>query len=121
VAEENIHSELVRLRRLQSDARYSEIFGGFSRAERYEYEARAKRIRDLEVEFQLGEVAAHSGVSAAAEQRREWNKTSETDTPQNEARQSYRNREMESSNAFTDSLKTGRRNQPKSDSAKDRE
>jgi hypothetical protein len=39
-------------------------------------------------------------------QRRRWNKEAETDTPQSEARQPYRTREQDSTNAFTDSLKT---------------
>jgi hypothetical protein len=43
--------------------------------------------------------------SDAAQQRRDWNKQSEPDTPQREARQPYRSREHDSSNAFTDSQK----------------
>ena len=44
-------------------------------------------------------------------QKRQWNKESETDTPRGESRQPYRTREQDSTNAFTDSLKTGRTNQ----------
>jgi hypothetical protein len=41
---------------------------------------------------------------SAAEQRGEWNKKSETDTPQSEGRQLYCTREQDSTNASTDSL-----------------
>jgi hypothetical protein len=43
----------------------------------------------------------------AAGQRREWEKKSETDTPQSKAHQPYRSREKDSANAFTNSLKMG--------------
>ena len=41
---------------------------------------------------------------SAAEQRGEWNKKSETDTPQSEGRQLYCTREQDSTNASTDFL-----------------
>jgi hypothetical protein len=39
-------------------------------------------------------------------QGREWNKESETDTPQSEVRQPYRSREKDSTTPFIDSLET---------------
>ena len=45
-------------------------------------------------------------LAPGSAQRHQWNKESQTDTPQNEARQPYRTREQDSTNAFTDSLKT---------------
>jgi hypothetical protein len=100
---EEQHIELKRLVDLQRKARHDEIFGGFSKAERLEFDARATRIAEIEIEVE----AEQFRMKAAAEQRREWNKTAETDTPQKEAHQSYRSREKDSSKAFTDSLKTG--------------
>jgi hypothetical protein len=52
-----------------------------------------------------------SADEAASEQRREWNRKSETDTAQTEGRQSYRTREHGSTNTFTHCLKTGRTQQ----------
>ena len=100
--EENPQSEVTRLRKTQSLARQQEIYGGFSPAERTEYDNRAKRIEELDAQLQ----AIAFTDKAAAEQRREWNKSSETDTPQSEARQPYHSREKDSTTAFTDSLKT---------------
>jgi hypothetical protein len=51
-------------------------------------------------------VALSSREEASASQQRLWSKQAETDTPQNEARQSYSSRERDSSRAFTDSVKT---------------
>lgn len=97
-----MHSELVHLLDLQRKARQDEIYGGFTRAERAEFEARAKRISALEVELRVSAVAERSRMDAAAEQRREWNKASETDSPQAAARQSYRSREKDSAKAYMD-------------------
>jgi hypothetical protein len=110
MADFKLHSELAHLRKVQSDARWCEIFGGLSKEERLEYDQRRKRISVLQAAVNASAVAdraSHSAKTAAADQRREWNKTSETDTHQVEARQSYRNREMDSANAFSDSSKTG--------------
>ena len=52
--------------------------------------------------------ALTSADEAAAKQTQEWNKESETDTPQGEARQPYRPREQDSVNGFTESLNTAR-------------
>jgi hypothetical protein len=93
---------VTRLRKIQSLARQEEIYGGFSPAERAEYDNRAKRINELDVQLQALAIVD----SAATKQRREWNKSSETDTPQSEARQPYRSREKDSTIEFTDSLKT---------------
>jgi hypothetical protein len=110
MANQKLHSELTRLRREQSKAREAEVFGGFSRAERGEYEARANRIHDVEIELDHTKPAERDSSSdmRAAGQKREWDKTSETDTPQSNAHQPYRSREKDSANAFTDLLKTGR-------------
>jgi len=93
VTGEQLQSELRQLNILQSKARQDEVFGGFSRAKRIEYDKREKRIHDLETEFQAGADAEQSGMTADADQRREWNKSPETDTPQSAAHQSYRSRE----------------------------
>ena len=91
----------------RSQARQDEVYGGFSESERAEFDSRAKRIKELETQLKT----LTSADEVAAEQRREWNKKPETDTPQSEARQPYRNREKDSTNAFTDSLKSGRTEQ----------
>jgi hypothetical protein len=57
-----------------------------ARWERYRFELKAL-VRDL-----------------AAEQKA-WNKPSETDTPQDEARQSYRSREEDSADGFAEGMK----------------
>ena len=95
----------MRLRKEQNKARQDEVFGGFSSAERLEYEAREKRISDLQAELKT---SSQSGMTAA-EQRRKWNKHPEIDSSQSHARQPYLGREKGSSGAFTDSLKTGDR------------
>jgi hypothetical protein len=46
----------------------------------------------------------------AEQQRRQWHKESDTDTPQDVARQPYRSREKDSGDAFANSLKTDRGN-----------
>ena len=53
MANQKLQSELTRLRKQQAKARQDEIFGGFSRAERAEYDARANRIHDVETELEL--------------------------------------------------------------------
>jgi hypothetical protein len=78
-------SELEQLRKKQRIMRQNEIFGGLTKAERAEYNARARRIGELELELSIN--------AAKAERERQWNGKSETDTPQIEARQSYRDRE----------------------------
>jgi hypothetical protein len=118
VAEEKFQSELARLRIQQSKARGDEVFGGFSKTEKREYDARATRIHDLETQLH---VAPDAFVRGAANQRRQWNKTSETDTPQSAAHQSYRSREQDSSEAFAESLTKRKRSRQGSDSEKDPE
>jgi hypothetical protein len=103
VAEENPKSELTRLLKQQRQARQDEVFGGLSDAEQAEYDSRTRRIRELD-----SQQTVTSADEAAAEQRREQNKKSETDTPQSEARQTDHTREQDSTNALTDSLKTVR-------------
>ena len=44
VALEDLRSEIIRLRKVQSLARQQQVYGGFSPAERIEYDAREKRI-----------------------------------------------------------------------------
>jgi hypothetical protein len=100
--EENPQSEVTRLRKTQFLARQQEIYGGFSPAERTEYDNRAKRIEELDAQLQ----AIAFTDKAAAEQRREWNKSSETDTPKSEARQPYYSREKDSTTTLTESSKT---------------
>jgi hypothetical protein len=97
----------MRLRKAQSKAQQNETYGGLSKQERSEYNGRADRIHELNTQIQLSVEANRHG----AEQRRDWNKASETDTTQSEARQPYRTREHDSTKAFTDSLKTRRTNQ----------
>ena len=121
--DETLKCELTRLRSLQTTARQERVFGGFSTAEAIEYEKRADRIHNLETELQTGadlERSLRLGGTAAADQRREWNKSAETDTPQSAAHQSYGSRERDSSNAFNDS-KTRRGSKPSNDSRKDGE
>ena len=107
VAVETPKSELARLRKEQRQARQDEVYGGFSKSERAEYDSRAERIHELDSQL----LTKTSADEAASEQRREWNRKSETDTAQSEGRQPYRNRGADSTNALTDSLKTGRTQQ----------
>jgi hypothetical protein len=83
-----LHS-LSLSRKEQNKARRDEVFGGFSSAERLEYEAREKRISDLQAELKT---SSQSGMTAA-EQRRKWNKHPEIDSSQSHARQPYLSRE----------------------------
>ena len=106
---ENPHSELMRLRKAQSNAQQNEVFGGLSNQERSEYNDRTERIHELSAQLQLTTDTDRD----AAEQRREWNKESETDTPQSEGRQPYRTREQDSKKTVTDSLKIKHKNNAK--------
>jgi hypothetical protein len=103
VAPEKPEAELKRLLKEQHKARQDEVFGGFSPAERAEYEGKAHRIHALESEIQASAVSKKNSVSAKAEQERQWNKESETDTPQTEAHQPYRSREKGSTDCSSDS------------------
>jgi hypothetical protein len=88
MANQSLQSELTRLRKQQAKARQDEVFGGFSLAERVEYDARAHRIHDVETEIELYTKPAEQGFSSdivATGQRLEWEKKSETDTPQSKA------------------------------------
>jgi hypothetical protein len=96
MAKEKPESELKRLRTEQEKIRRDEVFGGLSPAERAAYNRKSDRIHELESEIQAGAVAEKSSQFAKAEQRRQWNKGSDTDTPQDEARQPYRSREEDS-------------------------
>jgi hypothetical protein len=58
MAEGTPQSEVTRLRKAQTLARQHEVYGGFSPAERAEYDERAKRIKEL---------AAHLQASATAD------------------------------------------------------
>ena len=78
VAEENPKSELARLRKKQLQAQQDEVYGGFSKSKRAEYYSRAERINELELQLQT----LASADKGAAKHRGEWNKKSETDTPQ---------------------------------------
>jgi hypothetical protein len=107
--------ELARLLEQQSKARRDEVFGGLTHSERAAYEARRNRIHVLENEV----LEARQIDSDAANQRREWNKQSEADTPQNDARQPYRSREQDSSKAFADSQKKSSTEKTDSDKSPD--
>lgn len=90
-------SELERLQKEQRKTRQDEVFGGLTKAEIARYDAKAKRISELEAEL---------GASAAKrEQERQWNKEPETDIPQLQARQPYRDRE---SNFESKEVRNGR-------------
>jgi len=52
MANQSLQSELTRLRKQQAKARQDEVFGGLSRAERAEYDARANRIHEVETELE---------------------------------------------------------------------
>ena len=100
--DETLSAELARLRDQQFSARQNEVYGGLSKVEQADYDARVKRIYELTKQVE----AIASSNRAQAEQRREWNKSSETDTPQSEARQPYRSREKDSTTEYVDSLKS---------------
>jgi hypothetical protein len=68
--------ELARLREQQHSIRQNEVYGGLSKVERADYDARAKRIYELIKQIE----AIASPSRAQAEQRCEWNKLSESDT-----------------------------------------
>jgi hypothetical protein len=82
MAKEKPQSELTRLRTEQEKTRRDEVFGGLTPAERAEYKRKSERIYELESEIQASAVAEKSSQFAKAEQKRQWNKESETDTPQ---------------------------------------
>jgi hypothetical protein len=115
VAEEKPEIELKRLRVEQGKARQDEVFGGLTPAERAAFNARTKRINELEIE--LAAIAfAKSAQRANANQTAQWNKEAETDTPQGEAHQPYRSRESDSANSYQDS--TTKRGNAKGESEK---
>jgi hypothetical protein len=93
MAEGKLQSELTRLRKEQNKARQDEVFGGFSDREQEEYDENVERIHELERERQGGAISNGRLQFATAEHRRQWNKDSQTDTPQSEAHQPYRSRE----------------------------
>jgi hypothetical protein len=105
---ESSQTELARLLTEQETARRDEVFGGLSPAERAEYARKAKRINDLEIELRTSTVVKKSFPSVRAEQSRQWDRTSETDTPQAEAHQPYRSRETGSTDANTESSGSNR-------------
>jgi hypothetical protein len=118
---ETAKSELLRLFKKQNEVLQDEVFGGLTNAEWAEYNARAKRINELEIEIQAIAEKKPS-QSAEAEQRRQWNKPSETDTHRSEARQPYRSREKDSANSSTDSGKRrGKRNKEPGKTSQDQE
>lgn len=82
---EQAKSELERLQKEQRKARQDEVFGGLTKVELAEYDAKAKRISELEIEL--------TAAAAKAQQDRQWNKRPETDILQRQARQPYRDRE----------------------------
>jgi hypothetical protein len=60
-------------------------------------------------------------MTEAEDQRREWNKTSEADIPQAEAKQPYRKRENDSASGLIDLSKSGHESKPRSAPKTDRE
>jgi hypothetical protein len=89
--DETLSAELARLRDQQYSARQNEVYGGLSKVEQADYDARAERIYELTKQV---EAIASSGRTQA-EQRREWNKSSETGTPQSEARPTAAERKIQ--------------------------
>jgi hypothetical protein len=108
VGNRKLQSELTRLLKEQNTARQEEVFGGLSRTEQAECDSRMKRIHELAIELQTKRDETGCQCDESGQQKRQWNRNSETDTPQNDARQPYRSREKDSGDAFTDSLKTSR-------------
>ena len=100
--------ELKTLRAEQAKTRRDEVFGGLSPAERADYNQKSHRIHELETEIYAKSVATTSSESAKADQRRSWNKQSETDTARGEGRQSYRSREEGSTNSSKQPAKVKR-------------
>jgi hypothetical protein len=98
--------ELARLRKEQFESLQDELYGCLSLAARAEYERKVERIQVLQGMVQTAALAEGSLQlvrAGQAEQRRQWNKDSEPDTAQSEARQCYRGRETDSANAFRES------------------
>lgn len=93
MAEEYPEFELKRLQAEQSKTRRDEVFGGLSLAERAEYNRKTKRIDQLIRDIAANAAANQRLRSTKLEQERQWSKDAETDTHQDEARQSYRSRE----------------------------
>jgi hypothetical protein len=98
VAKETLESELKRLKQDQRKMREDEVFLGLTPAERAVFNEKLARISSLEIKIQTMASAEEKARSFKAEQRGRWNQSAETDASQTEARQSYRNRETESSN-----------------------
>jgi hypothetical protein len=98
VARETLESELKRLKQEQRQTREDEVFLGLTPAERAVFKEKLARINSLEIKIQTMARAEAKSRSIQAEQRGHWNESAETDTPQTEARRSYRGRETESSN-----------------------
>ena len=96
MAKEKAEAEWNRLCTEQEKTRRDEVFGGLSAAERTEYSRKSDRIRELESIIQASAVAEKNARSEKAEQQLQWNRESETDTPQGEAHQPYRSREQDS-------------------------
>jgi len=74
-------SELKRLLDLQSKARHDRIFGGFSTAEQIEYDIGKTRIHESGNRTSKAQGPQQVGMTETEDQRREWNKTSESDIP----------------------------------------
>ena len=53
---ENARSELSRLRHEQSNFRQVEVYGGWSTAERAQYDRNTTRIHELEIELSLAKM-----------------------------------------------------------------
>lgn len=60
-----------------------------------------------------------TAAAQLAAQQKDWNKASEGDVHQDDARQSYRSRETDSADGFADGLKLFNRKKRDSDKAKD--
>lgn len=88
------YSELIRLRKEQTKTREEEVFGGLLPAERAQYDQKAQRINELEIELRNSGVFEKS-IERGAErkQRSQWNEEAERDAHQSEAHQPYRSRE----------------------------
>jgi hypothetical protein len=71
--------------------------------------------------FRQAQGPQQSGMTEAEDQRREWNKTSESDIPQAEAKQPYRKRENDSASGLIDLPKSGHESKPRSEPKTDRE
>jgi hypothetical protein len=65
--------------------------------------------------FRQAQGPQQSGMTEAEDQRREWNKTSEADIPQAEAKQPYRKRENDSASGLIDLPKSGYESKPRSE------